>query len=258
MTTKETQTQGLNERPLPPGWRWVRLGEVCDFQYGSSLTEKVRRPGSVPVYGSNGIVGYHDTPLTSGPTVVVGRKGSVGQVHYSGLPCFPIDTTYYIDSAKLPLDLRWLAYILPMLDLSELNKASGVPGLNRYDAYKQTLPLPPLAEQQRIAAVLRDQMAAVDKARAAAQARLEAVQALPAAFARRTVQNGQTRRHLLGECRVEVRNGAGADWAKYPVLGATRAGLAPAKEAVGKAPEWYKLVDPVTVFYNPMRILLLL
>jgi type I restriction enzyme S subunit len=53
-----------------------------------------------------------------------------------------------------------------------------------------------------------------------------------------------------------VKNGVGEDWSNYPVLGATRQGIAPAKENVGKAPERYKLVDPITVFYNPMRILL--
>ena len=61
---------------------------------------------------------------------------------------------------------------------------------------------------------------------------------------------------MLGDCLTKIRTGIGADWSKYPVLGATRNGLAPAKEGVGKAPERYKLVDPVTVFYNPMRILL--
>jgi type I restriction enzyme S subunit len=122
--------------------------------------------------------------------------------------------------------------------------------------FKLDFLLPPLPEQKRIATNLREQMAAIEKARAAAQARLEAVLALPAALAGDTVRNGPTQRYLLGDCLVEVRNGVGANWANYPVLGATRAGLAPAKEAVGKAPERYKPVDPVTVFYNPMRILL--
>jgi type I restriction enzyme, S subunit len=67
---------------------------------------------------------------------------------------------------------------------------------------------------------------------------------------------GNTHLCRLSDCLVEIRTGVGADWSKYPVLGATRNGLAPAKEGVGKAPERYKPIDPVTVFYNPMRILL--
>lgn len=60
----------------------------------------------------------------------------------------------------------------------------------------------------------------------------------------------------LAECVDEVTKGVGSEWKKYPLLGATRAGLAPAKEAIGKIPERYKPIEPGTVFYNPMRILL--
>jgi N-acetylglucosaminyldiphosphoundecaprenol N-acetyl-beta-D-mannosaminyltransferase len=96
----------------------------------------------------------------------------------------------------------------------------------------------------------------VERARAGGHAKLAASLALPAAWIRESLLIGKNRRLLLGECLVEVRNGVGEDWNSYPVLGATRQGLAPAKENVGKNPERYKLVDPVTVFYNPMRILL--
>jgi type I restriction enzyme S subunit len=61
---------------------------------------------------------------------------------------------------------------------------------------------------------------------------------------------------LLGDVLTEIKAGIGKEWAKYPVLGATRDGLAPAKERPGKNPERYKPVFPGTVFYNPMRILI--
>jgi type I restriction enzyme S subunit len=63
-------------------------------------------------------------------------------------------------------------------------------------------------------------------------------------------------RTVLGDVLVEIKSGIGDDWAKYPVLGATRGGLAPAKEPPGKNPERYKPVFPGTIFYNPMRILI--
>jgi type I restriction enzyme S subunit len=63
-------------------------------------------------------------------------------------------------------------------------------------------------------------------------------------------------RRKLADCLIEVTKGVGADWHKYRVLGATRDGLALAKEPVGKSPERYKLVEPGTVFYNPMRIMI--
>jgi type I restriction enzyme, S subunit len=119
------------------------------------LKESNREGGSIPVYGSNGIVGYHNRPLTLSETIIIGRKGSIGEIHYSKVPCWPIDTTYYVDHTKMPCDFTWLFYILTSLDLTRLNKSAAIPGLNREDAYEQMIPFPPLPEQQRIAAILQ-------------------------------------------------------------------------------------------------------
>ena len=55
---------------------------------------------------------------------------------------------------------------------------------------------------------------------------------------------------------TEISKGIGARWADYPLVGATRGGVAPAKEGVGKQPERYKLVAQESILYNPMRIML--
>jgi type I restriction enzyme S subunit len=82
-------------------WPEVTLGEVCEFKYGKSLPEANRAAGQVPVFGSNGPVGLHDEAITAGPTIVIGRKGSFGEVNFSLIPCWPIDTTYYIDCTPI-------------------------------------------------------------------------------------------------------------------------------------------------------------
>jgi len=135
-------------------WKEVALGEICEFKYGKSLPEAKRAGGGIPVYGSNGVVGYHDAALTDGMTIVIGRKGSFGEVNLSKTSCWSIDTTYYIDHTATEADLRWLSYQLVALKLTELNKSAAVPGLNREDAYRKKLLLPPIAEQKRIAAIL--------------------------------------------------------------------------------------------------------
>src|SRR5690606_3832809 len=123
------------------------------------------------VYGSNGPVGKHSVGFTQGKTIIIGRKGSIGEIHVSNGSCWPIDTTYFVDSTCTTCDLDWLACCLRHLNLAELNKASGVPGLNREDAYKQRILLPErLGEQRRIAAHLKAQLAEVDTVRQAAQA----------------------------------------------------------------------------------------
>jgi type I restriction enzyme S subunit len=92
--------------------------------------------------------------LTNGPTIIVGRKGSVGQVQFSPKGCWPIDTTYFVDASCTDQDLRWLYHTLKALDLARLNKATGVPGLNRNDAYERPVVVPPLEHQRRIAKIL--------------------------------------------------------------------------------------------------------
>lgn len=153
--------------------RLVEIGDVCRFEYGKSLPEKTRASGQFPVYGSNGPVGSHTASFTQGKTIVIGRKGSIGEVHISSDACWPIDTTYFIDKTCTDCDLDWLAYSLKYLNLAELNKASGVPGLNREDAYQQEIWLPESIEAQRqIAARLKAQLAEVETARQAAQVQL--------------------------------------------------------------------------------------
>jgi type I restriction enzyme S subunit len=136
-------------------WRLVRLGDAIELAYGKNLPKPQRREGSIPVYGSNGVAGWHDEAFVENSTVIVGRKGSAGAVHLVEGPCFPIDTTYYTrPRAGFEFDVRFLAYALRSLNLERLRTSTGVPGLSREDAYREFLPVPTLPEQRHIADVL--------------------------------------------------------------------------------------------------------
>lgn len=152
----------------PADWRQATLGDIIALEYGRSLPDKMRRAGDVPVYGSNGVVGWHDEALVPSGGIVIGRKGTAGSVTVSSQPFWPIDTTYFV-RARQPVDADWLAAILLHCRLNELNEATGVPGLNRDKAYRQPVLLPPLDEQRRIAEVLRS----VDEAIAAQRLTVE-------------------------------------------------------------------------------------
>ena len=110
--------------------------------------------------------------------------------------------------------------------------------------------------QRTIAARIKTQLASVEEARQATKAQLRELTHLANAIIRETLAHPDTETQSLGEVLEEVKQGIGNRWAEFPVLGATRDGLAPAKEPVGKKPERYKLVQVGTVFYNPMRILI--
>jgi type I restriction enzyme S subunit len=115
---------------IPEGWEVKRLQEVLTLKYGKALKKDARAGGAIPVYGSSGIVGYHDTPLTNGPGIVVGRKGNVGSVFWSEKDFFVIDTAYYVES-EMPL--LFLYYDLQGKNF--LNNDAAVPGLSRNQAY---------------------------------------------------------------------------------------------------------------------------
>jgi type I restriction enzyme S subunit len=135
-------------------WRETSIGEFAPFAYGKALPEHRRdSSGDVPVFGSNGVVGFHGEALTSGPTVIIGRKGTVGAVHYSPNPCWPIDTTFYVVDPD-PDVLRFKYYLLKSLDLEHMNADSAVPGLNRDAAHALKISVPPLPEQRAIAHIL--------------------------------------------------------------------------------------------------------
>lgn len=119
----------------------VKLGEVLSLEYGKGLTEEERTGEGYPVVGSNGIVGYHDEYLIETPCIIVGRKGSAGEVTYLDQPCFPIDTTFYVKPKTDFFQPKILFYLLRLLNLEKLALFKGVPGLNRYDAYEAQIPL---------------------------------------------------------------------------------------------------------------------
>lgn len=163
---KRIAKEKLDQAGLPRGWRRAKIGSILEFQYGKGLNATERSgEGPVPVFGSNGIVGFTDEPLTVRPSIIVGRKGSAGALNLCDGPSWTTDVAYFVEAPSF-LDLRFLLNALAALDLDKLGK--GVkPGLSRSEAYDQIIALPPLAEQRRIIAKVDELMALCDGLEAA-------------------------------------------------------------------------------------------
>ena len=162
---------------IPEGWLDTNLGKIIELKYGKSLPAKTRDGIGAPVYGSNGIVGKHSIASVSTPGIVVGRKGSFGEVTLASEPFSPIDTTYFVDEL-LGQPLKYWFYQLKDLPLTSLNRSTAIPGLNREDAYAQVIGLPPLAEQKVIADKLDELLAQVESTKS----RLDAIPAILKSF----------------------------------------------------------------------------
>ena len=148
------ETSELGE--VPRGWQPIRLDSFLELAYGKALKAENRNPGPVPVYGSGGVTGWHDTPLIDSPSIIVGRKGTVGSLYWESRPFYPIDTVFYV-KAKRPL--TYCHQLLKTLGLDGMNTDAAVPGLNRENVYRLLVPDVPaemLAAFDTSASALRD------------------------------------------------------------------------------------------------------
>lgn len=154
----------MTGQPLPSGWASTTLGELCKPKYGKALPKDLRDEGArVPVVGSAGVMTGTHTPLVPGPCLVIGRKGNIGQVQLFDSPCWPIDTTFYIQPPTF-VDRKFLKHALSAVDFGALNRSTTTPSLRREELESVPILLPPLPEQHRIVGALEDHISRLDAA----------------------------------------------------------------------------------------------
>ncbi|RRV70903.1 restriction endonuclease subunit S [Stutzerimonas stutzeri] len=134
-------------------WSETTWGEIATLEYGKAIRDYQNASGGVPVYGTNGPIGWHHTPLCNSDGVVIGRKGAYRGVHYSPKPFFVIDTAFYL-KPKIELSARWAYYCLLTYDINGMDSGSAIPSTSRDEFYKLPVKVPALAEQNRIVEVL--------------------------------------------------------------------------------------------------------
>lgn len=128
-----------------------RLGGLIELNYGKGLKESNRTEGKFSVVSSSGISGKHDKFLVEGPGIVVGRKGSAGEITWVENNFWPIDTAYWVSLKDIEnTDLRFVYYLLQSLNLSRLSISTAIPGLNRDDALESSVSIPTLENQIKI------------------------------------------------------------------------------------------------------------
>ena len=135
-------------------WEETTIGEFAPFAYGKGLTKRTRVEGKFRVYGSNGVVGTHNEAYVNSEGIIIGRKGSVGELHLSKKPFWPIDTTFFIKDEPSKRNLYFTYYMLKTIGLGQMNSDSAVPGLNREYAHLLEISVPPLEDQKAIAEML--------------------------------------------------------------------------------------------------------
>ncbi|EOD9427442.1 restriction endonuclease subunit S [Vibrio harveyi] len=134
-------------------WTNSTIENLCFLHYGKSPKGIESADGCYPIYGTGGVVGNTSKYLYDKPSIILGRKGSIGNIHYVDKPFWTIDTTFYVETKSC--DTKWLYYLLSSLNIEKLNEATGVPSLSRNNIYAQKLKVPSnKQEQQKIAEIL--------------------------------------------------------------------------------------------------------
>lgn len=147
-------------------WQTKKLGGIISLEYGKPLLDSQRdSSGLYPVYGANGIKDRTNEFYWDKPSIIVGRKGSAGEINITESKFWPLDVTYFIKFDEELYDLRFLYYLLKTLNLPQL--AKGVkPGINRNEVYSVEVCVPEsITEQHRIVSILDEAFTEIDKAK---------------------------------------------------------------------------------------------
>ena len=135
------------------GWQAAKLEDLVFFQRGYDITKADQKPGNIPVVSSAGIRSYHSESKVDGPGVVIGRKGSLGTIHYVNGPYWPHDTTLWSKDLK-GNHARFVYYFLHTLGLEHYDVGNSNPTLNRNHIHRLAITIPEYRIQERIASIL--------------------------------------------------------------------------------------------------------
>lgn len=155
-----------DEKPfdIPDSWEWVRLGEIIRISSGDGLSSRNMVKGDIPVFGGNGITGYHNKANVYKETIVIGRVGYYcGSVHVTPSQAWITDNAFITQYSEKYIDRDYLVLMLRFMNLGRSNNATAQPVVSGKKIYPRLFPLPPLAEQHRIVAKLEELLPLCDQ-----------------------------------------------------------------------------------------------
>ncbi|OBR90011.1 type-1 restriction enzyme EcoKI specificity protein [Clostridium ragsdalei P11] len=174
------------DRPyeVPENWVWTKLGNIIKVSSGKSLTsKKMISEGTIPVYGGNGVTGYHNDFNVEAPIIVIGRVGFYcGSVHFIKENAWVTDNALIVFFSKDKIDINFLYWLLSTINLRKNDSSTAQPVISGSKIYKLEFPLPPLPEQQRIVEVIESLFVKLDAAKELVQNALDSFENRKAAI----------------------------------------------------------------------------
>lgn len=176
---------------VPSKWAIRRIKDIVELKCGDGITsESITPVGDFPVYGGNGLRGYTTSFTHEGHYVLIGRQGALcGNINYAKGKFWASEHAV-VASMIGKIDTYWLGELLRDMNLNQYSNAAAQPGLAVDRIKFLRMPVPPLEEQQRIAAYLDASCAAIDAAVAAKHRQLETLEAVSNSLIESAVTKG--------------------------------------------------------------------
>ena len=148
---------------LPDGWVMAKGSDLFEWSSGKNLPKKKQREGDIPVFGGNGIAGYHDEALFDEPTIVVGRVGAhCGNVHSTNGPAWITDNAIYATQVLQEISIKYVRMAMGRLNLRQVAQGNAQPFVNQRTLNEATIPLAPRGEQKRIVSKIEELFSDLD------------------------------------------------------------------------------------------------
>ena len=130
------------------------LSKLATIKYGKNQKKVLSEDGNIPIYGTGGLMGYATTALYDKPSVLIGRKGSIGKVKYVEHPFWTVDTLFYtIINADIVIP-KYLYYVMSLIDLNNYNEGTTIPSLRTETLNRLEFDIPSIEEQEIVLSCL--------------------------------------------------------------------------------------------------------
>ena len=135
-------------------YKTYALGELVQIKYGKNQKKVLSEDGLIPIYGTGGLMGYATEALYDKPSVLIGRKGTIGKVRYVDHPFWTVDTLFYtIVNTELVLP-KYLFYLMSQMDLNAYNEGTTIPSLRTETLNRLEFDIPSIEEQKEVLSYL--------------------------------------------------------------------------------------------------------
>lgn len=134
----------------PKSWKRSTLGQLIKVKSGNFLSATNMRQGNIPVYGGNGITGYHDEYMFEKSLIVIGRVGAYcGAVHKTEKQSWITDNALYVAEKSDLISELYLEWSLKMANLNQYSSQAGQPLISGGRIYPIEINIPPVKLQEK-------------------------------------------------------------------------------------------------------------